>query len=96
MRFRWRPSRPGGWACCHQSQVRVSQNTLSLDSRHLSLSPYNPFLPDGEAGPWSSPCNAQQAPPEAHPSNRLLQPILLLEIIQSGEKMALVPWLPYP
>lgn len=25
MRFRWRPSRPGDWACCHQSQVRVSQ-----------------------------------------------------------------------
>lgn len=51
MRFRWRPSRQRGWACCHQSQVRVSQNTLSLDSCHLSLIPHHPFLPDEEDGP---------------------------------------------
>lgn len=66
MRFRWRPSRLGGWACCHQSQVRVSQNTLSLDSRHLYLPPHNSFLPTGLKGKWDFLGGGQPTVPWGH------------------------------
>lgn len=74
--FQMAAQQTGRLGLYHHSQVRVSQNALSLDSHHLSLLPSHlPCLMGRLA--WSSPGNAQQAPPEAHLSDRCLQPTLI-------------------